>query len=129
MDAHVGANGPGAIGKSSFTSGEFANAPIGTLSGGCGLEIAGSEGSEGKAAAETTLNKVLPCGGNSTLKDFDLPKSLCAHRSRTCWLLERPITSDQSTSSFNALSVRLNKPTTLEPPCNSFTQISPPAFR
>ena len=44
MDAHVGANGPDAIGKSSFTSGEFANAPIGTLSCADGLEIAGVGG-------------------------------------------------------------------------------------
>lgn len=55
MDAQVGSNGPGAIGKSNFTSGEFANAPSGTLSGGSGLGTSGMGGSGGNpwAGADT----------------------------------------------------------------------------
>jgi hypothetical protein len=47
MDAHVGANGPGAMGKSNLTSGVLMESPNGTLSGGNDLEISGSGGSGG----------------------------------------------------------------------------------
>ena len=50
MDAHVGSNGPGAIGMSSFISGNDRESPIGTLSSACGGGTGGVGASEGRVA-------------------------------------------------------------------------------
>ena len=55
MDAHVGANGPGAMGRSNFTSGESFSAPSGTLSSGKGFGMSGIGGNGGKANAVTDV--------------------------------------------------------------------------
>ena len=67
MDAHVGSNGPGAIGKSNFTSGELGNAPSGTLSAGNAADTSGIGGKTGRAnvfVAETVNTSATTMVGN-----------------------------------------------------------------
>src|SRR4051794_38944807 len=70
MDAHVGANGPGAIGKSSLISEALLKLPIGTLSCGIDLGISGIGGSAGSALALTggTVRKIA--SASQRLKDI-----------------------------------------------------------